>query len=103
MPIKLNSSGPDAFLISLKVVPGASRERIVGEYGEALKVAVTAPPEDGAANAAVEKLLARELAVPRKQVALVGGFGSRQKTLRVSGLTREELSRRIAKLTETDR
>jgi uncharacterized protein (TIGR00251 family) len=100
MAIELNSSGPETFLICLKVVPGASRERIVGELGEALKVAVTAPPEDGAANAAVEKLLARELGLSRKQVALVGGLGSRQKTLRITGLTREELSQRIAKLTD---
>jgi uncharacterized protein (TIGR00251 family) len=100
MAIKLNSSGPGTFLISLKVAPGASRERIVGQHGEALKVAVTAPPADGAANAAVEKLLARELGLPRKHVALVGGFGSRQKTLRISGITREELSQRIAKATD---
>src|SRR5437763_10799048 len=103
MPIKLNSSGADGFLISLKVVPGASRERIVGELGEALKVAVTAPPEDGAANAAVEKFLAKALGLPRKQVGLVGGFGSRRKTLRVSGLSRDELSRRIAELIGTGR
>ena len=57
MPIKLMSSGPNAFHLALKVVPGASRDRIVGEHGDALKVAVAKPPEDGAANQAVEQFL----------------------------------------------
>jgi uncharacterized protein (TIGR00251 family) len=98
MPIRMNSSGPSAFCIALKVVPGATRDRIVGAYGEALKVAVTQPPEDGRANDAVEKLLREQLCLPRRQAALVGGFHSRDKVLRVTGLTREELSARLEAL-----
>jgi len=95
MPIKLNSSGPDAFKLSLKVVPGASRDRIVGELGDSLKVAVAKPPEDGAANRAVEKFLREQLKLTRGAVTLVGGFTSREKVVLIRGLSREELSARL--------
>ena len=86
--------------MSLKVVPGARRERIVGSLGDALKVAVRAPPEDGKANAAVEKLLRTALDLPPGAVTLVGGFASRQKVVRITGLTREALSARLEALLE---
>ena len=95
MPIKLMSSGPNAFHLALKVVPGASRDRIVGEHGDALKVAVTKPPEDGAANEAVEKFLREQLELPRRDICLIGGFASRDKVIRITGLTREQLTARI--------
>jgi uncharacterized protein (TIGR00251 family) len=98
MPIKLTSSGPNEFHLALKVVPGASRERIVGQYGDGLKVAVTKPPEDGAANAAVEDLLRRQLDLPRYNICLVGGFTSRDKVIRITGLTRAELTARLQAL-----
>ena len=101
MSIKLTSSGANAFSIALKVVPGAKRDRIVGAYGEALKVAVAQPPEDGRANSAVEKLLREQLNLPRGGAALVGGFHSRDKVLRVTGLTRQELSARLEALLKT--
>jgi uncharacterized protein (TIGR00251 family) len=100
MPIKLTSSGPDAFCLALKVIPGAPRDRIVGELGDALKIAVAKPPEDNAANVAAEKFLAAQLNLRRSQVALVGGFTSRDKVIRISGLSRDELSARIARLTD---
>jgi uncharacterized protein (TIGR00251 family) len=53
-----------------------------------LKLAVTAPPVDGEANAAVVELLARELGVPRAAVEVVAGATSRRKTVRVVGATR---------------
>jgi uncharacterized protein (TIGR00251 family) len=98
MAIKLTSSGPGAFQLELRVVPGAKRDKIVGEYGDALKVAVAKPPEDGAANAAVESFLREQLGLPRGGVTLVGGFTSRQKVVRVVGLTRDELTTRLAGL-----
>jgi uncharacterized protein (TIGR00251 family) len=100
MPIKLNSVGPDAFSIALRVVPNAPQDKIVGEYGDALKIAVAKPPEDNAANIAVEKFLRAQLNLNRSQLALVGGFTSRDKVIRISGLSREELSRRLSELTD---
>ena len=95
MPIKLTSSGPNVFHLALKVVPGASRDRIVGEHGDALKVAVTKPPEDGAANEAVEKFLREQLDLSRRDICLISGFTSRDKVIRITGLTREQLTARL--------
>jgi len=98
MPIKLMSSGPNAFNLALKVVPGASRDRIVGEHGDALKVSVAKPPEDGAANEAVEQFLREQLDLPRRDISLVRGFTSRDKVIRITGLTRAELTARLEAL-----
>ena len=98
--IKLTSSGPAAFHLELRVIPGAPRDKIVGVLGEALKIAIAKPPEDNAANIAVEKFLRQQLGLRRGQVALIGGFTSRDKLVRITGLTREELSARLADLTD---
>ena len=98
MKIKLTSSGPDAFRLALRVVPGAPLDRIVGEHGEALKLAVAKPPEDGAANVAVEKFLAEKLGLRRANVSISGGFTSRSKVVRITGLTREQLAAKLEEL-----
>jgi uncharacterized protein (TIGR00251 family) len=71
------------------VTPRASRERIGPLVGERVKVAVTAPPVEGEANAAVIAALAKALGVPRGSVSIVRGDGSRRKTVRVVGVGRE--------------
>lgn len=71
---------------AVKVVPGASRTRIQGLHGDALKVQVAAPPEHGKANAAVLALLAEALGTTQNQVALVRGASSPRKTIAVRGL-----------------
>ena len=81
--------------LDLKVVPGSSRERIVGEYDGALKVVVTAPPEGGKANRAVVKLLAERFGRARREVEIVAGHGSPRKRVRVKGATIEELRRAL--------
>ena len=68
----------------LKVVPGASRDRVVGPLGDALKVAVSKPPADGAANRAVVKVLASHLAVPESAVTIVRGLTNRIRYARSS-------------------
>jgi hypothetical protein len=70
------------------VTPRASRERIGPLAGDRLKIAVTAPPVDGKANAAVVAALARALGVPRAGVSIVRGDGSRRKTVKVVGAAR---------------
>ncbi len=82
--------------ISVKVVPGASRERIVGVLGDALKVQVSAPPERGKANAAVAELLAACLGVSAKTVSVVRGAGNPRKVLLVRGCSAEEAQARLA-------
>ena len=81
--------------LSLKVVPHASREALVGWMGEVLKVAVTAPPERGKANAAVEDLLARVLGIDRRRVTVVSGHTAARKIVEVVGLSPEELRHRL--------
>lgn len=82
-------------LIEVKVVPGASRSRIVGPHGDAIKAQVAAPPERGRANEALCGLFAEALGAPRRTVAVVRGETSARKTLRVEGLAPDEVARRL--------
>ena len=76
----------DSVDIDILVQPRASRTRIGPVHGDRIKVAVTAPPVDGEANAAVIELFARALRCPRGAVAIVSGQGSRRKTVRIRGV-----------------
>ena len=75
----------DGILIELRVQPKASSNRIAGLYGEALKVAVTAPAESGRANKALIKLLADRLDIKKDNIEIVSGHTSRTKTLKITG------------------
>ena len=70
-------------VMSVKVVPGASRDAVVGPLGDALKVRVAAPLEGGKANQAVIRLLATHFGVGRKQVRIVAGRTSALKTVEI--------------------
>ena len=83
--------------LPVKVVPGASRDGIAGWLGDALKVRVSAPPERGKANAAVEKLVAEALGVPKECARIVAGRTSPRKTIEVSGLSEAEVHQRLSK------
>jgi uncharacterized protein (TIGR00251 family) len=83
--------------IDVLVVPRASRTAVGPLVGDRLRVAVTAPPVDGEANAAVIEALARAFGVRKVAVAIVRGERGRRKTVRVEGgapATLERLSRR---------
>ncbi|MCL4198487.1 MAG: DUF167 domain-containing protein [Phycisphaerales bacterium] len=81
--------------IRLKVVPGSSRSAIAGWLGERLKVRVAAPPEAGKANEAVRRLLAEALGVPPRQVAIIAGESTPEKTVLISGVSAEQAARRL--------
>jgi uncharacterized protein len=85
--------------LSIKVVPGAARDEIAGWLGDALKLRVSAAPERGKANAAVEALLARALALPRGAVRVVAGETSARKTVEIDGASEEEIRARLAEET----
>lgn len=74
-----------ALVIDVQVVPRAARAAVGPAVGERLRVAVTAPPVDGAANAAVVEALAEAFAVPRRAVEIVRGETGRRKTVRIAG------------------
>lgn len=79
----------DGVWIRLKVVPGASQTALAGLHGDRYRVRVAAPPEDGKANRAVVDLLAARLGVARRDVAIVKGHASPQKTVHVRGVSTE--------------
>ena len=78
-----------SFLV--RVQPRASRDEIVGEHQEGLKIRLTAPPVDDRANEALRKLLASRLKVPLSAVRIVSGEHSRTKRVEVQGVTREAI------------
>lgn len=88
-------SQPDGVFLSVKVQPRASRNEVGGLHGNELKVAVTAPPVDSAANEAVVELLAETLGLPRRSVSLVRGQTSRHKVFRLDGLTAEAAAAKL--------
>jgi len=73
--------------LAVRVQPRARRNAIIGEFGEALKIALTAPPIDGRANEACVEFLAQVLKLPRSSVTIISGQGSRNKVVRVTGCT----------------
>lgn len=77
--------------MSLKVVPGSSRDEIVGWLGESLKVKVKAPPEKGRANEAVVALLAERLGIDPSSIAVVSGHGSAAKIVAVDRMDDEAI------------
>ena len=82
--------------LRLRVIPGSPSSGVVGRYGEAWKLRVTAPPERGKANEATLDLLAATLGVEPSDLRLVAGHGTRDKTVEVSGLSAGEAERRLA-------
>jgi len=77
--------------LSLKVVPGSSRDEVVGWLGDSLKVKVKAPPEKGRANEAVVALLADRLGVDASSITVVSGHGSPAKVVAVHGMDDEAI------------
>jgi len=80
-----------AVTFEVRVAPRASRNRVVGIQDGALKVALTAPPVDGAANEALKKLLAKALGVAKSDVEILRGDRARIKVLRVHGVSANDV------------
>ena len=80
---------------AVKVQPRAKKNAIVGELGNALRVALTAPPVDGRANQACIEFFADLLNLPRSAVTIVSGQSSRNKVIRVSGISIEAVRKKL--------
>lgn len=78
--------GEDAVVLRVHARPGAGRSQLVGRHGDALKVQVAAPPEQGRANAAIVAHLAEVLGLPARSVTLLSGERSRAKRVRITGI-----------------
>ncbi len=85
----------DTLLFPVRVAPRASRDTLAGLHDVALKVALTAPPVDGAANAALVKFLAKTLGVPKRDVVIVSGHKGRDKRVAVRGVDEDTLRSRL--------
>ena len=88
----------EGYVLPVRAQPGARKAGILGEQAGALKVAVTAPPEDGRANQALVEALREALGLKRSQLALLSGATSRDKRFLVRGLAKPELEGRVAAL-----
>ncbi len=81
----------DAVVVKVHVTPRASRSAVKGIHGGRLKVTLDAPPVDGAANEALIALFSKLLSVPKRDVRILHGDTSRQKTLAVRGVDEADI------------
>ncbi|MFN8652468.1 MAG: DUF167 domain-containing protein [Gemmatimonadales bacterium] len=85
----------DGARLTLHIQPRGSKNAVEGVHGDALKVRLTAPPVEGAANEALIRFLAGELGVSRSALTLVSGATSRRKTVAVTGLGPDQVRARL--------
>jgi uncharacterized protein (TIGR00251 family) len=90
---------PDGTLLSVKLQPRASANKIDEPLGDELRIRVTAPPVDAAANEALVQLLAERLDCTRGRVELVRGYKSRHKVVKLHGFAPEEVFQKLLEST----
>jgi uncharacterized protein (TIGR00251 family) len=78
--------------IKVKVLPKSSTNQIIGQEGDLFKVKLTSPPVEGKANKALIELLAKRLSIAKKRIEIISGKRSRLKTVRISGLSLEDIT-----------
>src|ERR1700758_5490751 len=89
-------NSPNGATFAVRVHPRAKKNAISGEVGDALKLALTAPPVEGKANNACIDFFAKLLKVPRSSVTIAAGQTSRNKVIRVAGLSAKEVEARLS-------
>ena len=92
IPLKQTAQG---LTFTVKVQPRARKNAITGTVGDALKLALTAPPVEGKANEAVISFFAKFFDIPRSSITIASGATSRLKIIRISGASRQTLERRL--------
>jgi uncharacterized protein (TIGR00251 family) len=90
MNLKIRETS-DGVVFQVRVQPRASANHIAGTTGDFLKLRLTAPPVEGKANEACRKFLAELFSVPRAQIEIISGAASRNKTIKITGITAREL------------
>jgi uncharacterized protein (TIGR00251 family) len=84
---------PGGVRLTVRVQPRAATSAIAGVHGEAMKVRLTAPPVDGAANEALVNLLAEYFRIPRRAITIVSGTSARTKVVELAGVTEDHVRR----------
>jgi uncharacterized protein (TIGR00251 family) len=82
---------PDGCTVSVRVHPGAKKDAVTGIHGNAVKIALSAPPVDGRANDTLIAFVAEQLRLPRSRVSLISGASNRSKVLRITGKSAAEV------------
>ncbi len=82
-------------MLHVHVVPNAKIDKVAGEHGNAIKIKLRAPAFEGKANSALISFLADELNISQRAIVLEHGQKSRHKLIRIDGLTKEEVRRRL--------
>ena len=77
--------------IRVRLTPRSGRNEILSWHEGLLRVRVTAPPIEGKANAALERLIAKALGVPKRDVSVVSGTRGREKTVKIAGIGQDEV------------
>ena len=95
MPLQLTPKS-GGFALTVKVVPGSSRQKIAGEYAGGIKVNVRQPPEAGYANEAVIALLADVLKIPTANIQITRGHASPRKEVHIAGLSADLIRQRLS-------
>ena len=92
IPIRESTKG---ISLAVKVQPRARKNAVTGVVGEALKLALTAPPVEGRANQAVVEFLAELFRIPRSSVTIASGLSNRNKVIRLTGVSRLAVEQRL--------
>jgi uncharacterized protein len=92
VPVKQSATG---ISFAVKVHPRAHKDAITGVIGDALKLALTAPPVDGKANQAVIEFFADLFAISRSSITIASGETSRNKVIHVSGISAEQVRQKL--------
>ncbi len=85
-------------VVSVKVQPNASKDRVVGEHADQIKIAVTVAPEKGKANKAVVKVLSKWLSVKSSDIQIISGETSREKKVFIKNITEKDLYKSVSQL-----
>ena len=92
--IPIRESG-DGVSFAVKVHPRAKKDAITGEIGDAIKLSLTTPPVEGRANEACIEFFAKLLKVPRSSVSIASGLSSRNKVIRIAGVSADDVRDRL--------
>jgi uncharacterized protein (TIGR00251 family) len=84
-----------AIFLKIHLLPRASRDEICGLHGDAIRVRVTAPPVEGRANMALQRFIAAKLSLSSSQVEIIAGKRSREKILRITGISRAAVEKAL--------
>ena len=90
-PPPKHSSKEQSSTFKIKLLPRSSRSQIIGWENDVLKVKVNSPPVDGRANKEFVELLAKSLGIRKKNIAIIAGQKSRLKTIRIHGLSNQDI------------